>query len=70
MGGGRALKAFERHWLEAGSEKEIVIELPPSAFWIWDVLSQQWIAKSGKYSVDVGGSLATASLHAELSLCD
>ncbi len=62
----KELKGFAKVFLEAGEEREVMIELGHRAFQAWDPGAGGWVAEPGDYRVSVGSS--SSAINAELPL--
>ncbi|MDH6304336.1 beta-glucosidase [Parabacteroides sp. PF5-5] len=58
----KALKAFKRVHVNAGSSQQLSIELQPKAFWSFNDPKQIMEVRSGKYQILYGGSSADKAL--------
>ncbi|RHJ81464.1 glycoside hydrolase family 3 C-terminal domain-containing protein [Parabacteroides sp. AM08-6] len=58
----KALKAFTRVPVKAGSTKKVSLELAPKAFWSFNDNTQTMEVRSGKYKILYGGSSADKAL--------
>lgn len=53
----RALRGFEKHWLQPGETMEYVFPLRRRDLSVWDVGMQAWMMQKGRYGVMVGKSV-------------
>ena len=59
----RALKGFEKVYLEAGESKKVSIELDEKAFSYYNVNINDWHAESGEYKIIVAASSRDSKLY-------
>ncbi|MBO5286294.1 MAG: glycoside hydrolase family 3 C-terminal domain-containing protein [Clostridia bacterium] len=52
----RTLAGFDKHYIEAGKTKTITVQINPRAFEFYNVSTEEFEVKHGKYDVFVGGS--------------
>ncbi|OJD29404.1 beta-glucosidase d [Diplodia corticola] len=52
----RQLRGFERVWVPAGEEREVVFVLRRRDLSVWDVRAGEWRVEGGRYGVEVGAS--------------
>lgn len=64
----KELKGFKKVWLEAGEEKEVIIELSDRAFKFWNVSTSDWCTESGEYKILVGASSRDIRLEGSVSV--
>ncbi|WP_318661606.1 glycoside hydrolase family 3 C-terminal domain-containing protein [Treponema sp.] len=58
----KELRAFTKVYLEPGKSKKITIELDAKAFSLYDVSTQQYIAPTGTYEIEIGSSVKDIKL--------
>ena len=67
----KELKAFKKVYLEAGQEKEIILELTKEDFAGYDVRLAAWAAEPGEYELMIGNSSADIQFTLKLEvLCE
>lgn len=64
----RALRGFEKHWLQPGESMEYVFPLRRRDLSVWDTTMQQWMMHSGEYQVMVGKSVEDGQLEGSFSV--
>jgi beta-glucosidase len=64
----RALRGFDKKWIEPGAAVEYSFPLRRRDLSIWDVEKQQWMMQSGDYEVVVGKSVLDVQLEDRFSL--
>ncbi|HEY5586532.1 MAG TPA: glycoside hydrolase family 3 C-terminal domain-containing protein [Ruminiclostridium sp.] len=64
----KELKDFDKVFLNAGEETELVFNLNKRSFAYYNVNEKDWIAQSGEYSILVGASSRDIRLHSGVSI--
>ncbi|KAK4497776.1 hypothetical protein PRZ48_010429 [Zasmidium cellare] len=64
----RALRGFEKHWLQPGETTEYIFPLRRRDLSNWDTNAQQWLLQEGDYQVIVGKSVLDGQLNGSFSL--
>jgi len=62
----KSLKGFQRIFLKAGEEKEIVFLLPTDDLTHWDIESQEYIVGAKKFQIEIGASSKEILLKGEI----
>ena len=62
------MKGFQKVFLKAGEQKEILIQLDKNAFQYFNETNMDWATEEGDYEIQVGGSSQLIRLKEKVSM--
>nr|POE62877.1 putative beta-glucosidase m [Quercus suber] len=64
----KALRGFEKHWIQPGESTSYTFLLRRRDLSVWDVVKQQWMMQDGEYKIYAGKSVLDIQLQSTLCL--